>query len=60
MNQAFWMGILAICGALLALFAASFLLEKLAPATLWDKLALPLTGGAGHCEEEGKDAQSDH
>lgn len=57
-NGLFWRGMLALCGLFLLLFGASFLLEKFAPAKFWDKLALPLTGGAR--KGEGQNAKSNH
>ncbi len=51
MMQLFGMGMLALCGAFLGLLGVSFVMEKLASAKLWDKLAMPLLEGYGETQE---------
>ena len=51
MMQLFGMGMLALCGAFLGLLGVSFVMEKLASAKLWDKLAMPLLEGYGETPE---------
>ena len=51
MMQLFGMGMLALCGAFLGLLGVSFVMEKLASAKLWDKLAMPLLEGSGETQE---------
>ncbi len=55
MMQLFGMGMLALCGAFLGLLGVSFVMEKLASAKLWDKLAMPLLEREeAECEPVGK------